>query len=148
MLSQFLLIPQCLEFILRFSNISWQRVLSFCESLVFNSLAPGRPGCHFETAIFNINLLTGIFTSSKDNDLRWMPRELTDDKPTLVQAIAWCHQATSSYLSQCWPRFRSPYGITGPQWVINLQPESEYQRYHRVNINQVCILIHTIIVIN
>ena len=24
-----------------------------------NSLAPGRPGCHFETAIFNLVLLSG-----------------------------------------------------------------------------------------
>ena len=50
-----------------------------------NSLAPGRPGCHFKTTIFNLNLLIGIFTSSKDNALRWMPRDLTDDKSTLVQ---------------------------------------------------------------
>ena len=31
--------------------------------------------------------------------------------------MAWCHQATSHYLSQCWPRSISPYGITRPQWV-------------------------------
>ena len=35
-----------------------------------NSLAPGRPGCHFKTAIFNLVLLIGILTSSKDNALR------------------------------------------------------------------------------
>ena len=29
--------------------------------------------------------------------------------------MAWCRQATSHYLSQCWPR--SPYGVTKPQWV-------------------------------
>ena len=28
---------------------------------------------------------------------------LTDDKPALVQVMAWCHQAASHYLSQCWP---------------------------------------------
>ena len=42
----------------------------------------------------------------------WMPRVLTDDKSTLVQVMAWCRQATSHYLSQCWPRFMSPYGVT------------------------------------
>ena len=26
--------------------------------------------------------------------------------------MAWCQQATSHYLSQCWPIFMSPYGIT------------------------------------
>ena len=42
---------------------------------------------------------------------------LTDDKSTLGQVSAWCHQATSHYLRQCWPRSMSPYGVTGPQWV-------------------------------
>ena len=37
---------------------------------VFNSLAPGRPGCHFKTAIFNLVLLIGFFRSSNDNALR------------------------------------------------------------------------------
>ena len=27
--------------------------------------------------------------------LRWVPLDLTDDKSTLVQLLAWCHQATS-----------------------------------------------------
>ena len=33
---------------------------------------------------------------------------------TLVQVMAWCRQATSHYLSQCWPSFLSPYGVTRP----------------------------------
>ena len=82
-----------------------------------NSLAHGRPGCHFKTAIFNLVVLIGIFISSKDNARRWMPRDLTDDKSTSVQVMAWCRQATSHYLSQCWPRFLSLYGVTRPQWV-------------------------------
>ena len=49
--------------------------------------------------------------------LRWMPLDLPDDKSTLVQVMAWCRQATSHYLSQCWPRPISPYGFTWPQWV-------------------------------
>ena len=36
---------------------------------------------------------------------------------TLVQVIAWCHQAASYYLSQCWPRSMLPYSITRPQRV-------------------------------
>ena len=31
--------------------------------------------------------------------------------------MAWCRQATSHYLSQCWPRYMSPNGVTRPQWV-------------------------------
>ena len=87
------------------------------EPTSVNSLAPGRPGCDFKTAIFNLVLLIGIFTSSNDNALRWMPWDLTDDKSTLVQVMAWCRQATSHYLSQCWPSSMSPYGVTRPQWV-------------------------------
>ena len=86
-----------------------------CQTI--NSLAPGRPRCHFKTAIFNLVLLIGIFTLSKDNSLRWMPRDLTDDKSTLVQVMAWCRQAPSHYLSQCWPSSMSPYGVTRPQCV-------------------------------
>ena len=44
--------------------------------------------------------------------LRWMSQGRTDDKSTLVQVMA-----TSHYLSQCWPRSMSPYGVTRPQWV-------------------------------
>ena len=46
-----------------------------------------------------------------------MSLDLNDEKSTLVQVMAWCHQATSHYLSQCWPRSLSPYGVTRPQWV-------------------------------
>ena len=31
--------------------------------------------------------------------------------------MAWCSQAASHYLSQCWPRSLLPYGVTRPQWV-------------------------------
>ena len=50
-----------------------------------------------------------------------MSLDLTD-KSTLVQVMAWCHQATSLYLSQCWPRPLSPSGVTKPQWVLNQVP--------------------------
>ena len=47
--------------------------------------------------------------------LWWMPLDLSDNKSTLVQVMAWCRQATSHYLSQCWLRSLSPYGVTRPQ---------------------------------
>ena len=49
--------------------------------------------------------------------LRWISLDLSDDKSTLVQVMAWCRQAKSHYLSQCWPRSLSPYGVIRPQWV-------------------------------
>ena len=46
-----------------------------------------------------------------------MPLDLTDDESKLVQVMAWCHQATSHYLSQCWPSSMLPCGVIRPQWV-------------------------------
>ena len=43
--------------------------------------------------------------------------DFTDDKSTLVQVMAWCRQATSHYLSQCWLSSLSPYGVARAQWV-------------------------------
>ena len=34
--------------------------------------------------------------------LRWMSRDFTDDKSTLVRVMVWCRQATCHHLSQCW----------------------------------------------
>ena len=47
-----------------------------------------------------------------------MPQDLTDDKSTLVQVMAWCRQAPSHYLKQCWPRSPTQYGVTRPQELI------------------------------
>ena len=49
--------------------------------------------------------------------LIWMLLDFTDDQSILVQEMAWCRQATSHYLSQCWPRSLSTYGVTRPQWL-------------------------------
>ena len=91
----------------------------FCRSHYrqINSLALGRSSGDFENVIFNLALLIDIFKSSYANVLRWMPQNLTDDKSTLVQVMAWCRQAASHYLNQCWPRYSTPYGVTRPQWV-------------------------------
>ena len=53
-----------------------------------------------------------------------MKMDLTDDKLTLVQVMAWCRQATSHYLSQCWPRPMSPNGVIKPQWVNKIIPKT------------------------
>ena len=53
-------------------------------------------------------------SSSNDNALRWMPQDFTDDKSTLVQVMAWCRQAISHYMSQCWLRSMSPHGVIRP----------------------------------
>ena len=94
--------------------------LNNAESMVgciINSFAPGRSEYDHKNVIFNLGLLISIFRSSHDNALWWMPYDLSDDKSILVQLMAWCRQATSHYLSQCWPRSMSPNGVTRRQWV-------------------------------
>ena len=89
------------------------------ESLVglFNSLVPGWFERNFRYLIFQIISVIDGRGIACELALRWMSLDQTDDKSTLVQVMAWCHQATCHYHSQCWPRSLSPYGVTRPQWV-------------------------------
>ena len=52
----------------------------------------------FKVIIQNIGFSTG-----SEIALRQIPQHLTNENSTLVPVIAWCHQAPSHYLSQCWP---------------------------------------------
>ena len=72
--------------------------------LVFNSLATLRSGFNVKNSVFNLVLMTGIFRSSHYNTIRRIPWYFTDDTSTLVQVMAWCCQAPSHYLNQCWAR--------------------------------------------
>ena len=83
--------------------------LTFCSTV--------RYGFDFKSAFFHCVLLISISISLYDNALTWMSQSLTYDKPKWVQVMACCCQATSHYLSQCWPRLVSWYSITRPQWV-------------------------------
>ena len=78
---------------------------------------PGRSEYDSKNVISNLVLLIGIFRSTHDNALRWVPQDLTDDKSTLVQVMAWCRRATGHYMSQSWLSPLSPYGVARPQWV-------------------------------
>ena len=82
-----------------------------------NSLAPGRFQFNFREVIFNLTLVNGGWGTSYEIAFRWMPLDLTDDKSTLVKVMAWCRQATSHYLKQCWPISLPPYAVNMPQWV-------------------------------
>ena len=95
------------------------KVLHNMSLCCLNSLAPGRfqITCNFRLVIFKLTLVNGGWGISYEIALRWMPLDLTDDKSTLVQVMAWCCQETSHYLSQCWSRSMSPNGVTRPQWV-------------------------------
>ena len=76
----------------------------------FNSLAPWIFGCDYRKIISILLYCVGSLD-------RLIIMDFSDDKSTLFQVMDWCRQATSHYLSQCWPRSISPYGVTRPQWV-------------------------------
>ena len=81
------------------------------------SLAPRRFERNSGEVILKLILVIDGLGISCEIVLTWTPQDLTDDKSTLVQVMAWCRQATSHYLSQYWPCSLSPYGITRPEWV-------------------------------
>ena len=84
---------------------------------LFNSLAPERFQFNLSYVIVKLTLVNGGWGIFNEIAHWWMPLDLTDDNSTLVQVMAWCRQATSHYLIQCWPRSLSPNGVTRPQWV-------------------------------
>ena len=58
--------------------------------------------------------MNGGWGISYEIALRWMPLDLTDDKSTLVQVMAWCRQATKPLPE---PMLTQIYGVTRPQRV-------------------------------
>ena len=90
------------------------------HKIYLNSLVPTRFERYFREVIFKLILVIDGWGISYEVVLTWTPQVLTDEKSTLVQVMAWCRQAISHNLSQCWPSFLSPYGVTRPQWVNSL----------------------------
>ena len=109
----------------------WKHV-SLAYKLKFNSLAPGKFEWNFRLIIFIQILVIDRWGISCETALIWMSLDFTDDRSTLIQVMAWCHQATSYYLSQCWPRSLSPYGVTRPESVnVNKSLPSLFSLYLR-----------------
>ena len=78
---------------------------------------PGKCHGNFKSTISEHLWWIKFMSTSCKIALRWMPQITFDDKLTLVQVMAWCHQATSHYLNQSWLRSMLPYGTTRLQWV-------------------------------
>ena len=87
----------------------WKWRVDIITITMFNSLAPGRLKWNISWVIFKLILVINGLGISPEITPRWMSQEL--NKSTLVQVMAWCRQATSHYLSQCWPRSMFPYGV-------------------------------------
>ena len=78
--------------------------LQYCTVTIINSLAPWMIKWNFRLAILKLILLIGGCGISCEFTFRGITQDLTDKKSTLVQVMAWCRQAPSHYLNQCWPR--------------------------------------------
>ena len=117
-----------------------------------NSLYPRRSGCwrcNFQSWFTYWYL--HIFL---DNALRWVPQYITDDKPTLAQVWAWCHQATSHYLNQWWPSSLTYIGGIRGRWakkrrhsqghcvsfgaIIIYRDETFFKMVHHLMVNRYC----------
>ena len=72
--------------------------------------------------------VSDILGISSQIALKWMPKELIDDKSSMVQVIAWCCQAESPYLNSggVVDRFMMPYGDTRGHWVNSSKPSNTY----------------------
>ena len=73
-------------------------------------------------------MLQIMLMSAYEISIGWMPQDTFDDMPVLVQVMAWCHQATGHYQSQCWPRFISPRGVIMLKWISHEWIRSEYSK--------------------
>ena len=63
-----------------------------------------------------------------------MPLDLTDDKPTLVQVMAWCRQATRHYLRQCYPDLCRQMVLLGLNELIRQYIICQFFMYIQPNI--------------
>ena len=59
---------------------------------------------NFQKCSLRTHVTDKFMVTSCEISFRWM-QENTCDKSRLVQVVAWCRQATSHYLSQCWSRY-------------------------------------------
>ena len=73
-----------------------------------NSVVPGSCEWNFRSVIFKVISVLDGWGIVCEIAFRWMSLDLTDDNSTLVQVMAWCHQATSHYLNHNWPRYLTP----------------------------------------
>ena len=99
-----------------------QRSCVACKSQD-SCLAPGRCGNGFKSVISKHMLWITFTSSSCEIALRWMPENAFYVKSTVAQVMAWCHQATSHYLSLWWYRLVLLCVITKPQCVKTSLPQ-------------------------
>ena len=81
----------------RSGKAQWNSGGNYC--LIIISLNP-----HLSAVVVILNSLISRTLSMELLSVMQMPQSPTDDKSIFVQVMAWWRQATSHYLSQCWPK--------------------------------------------
>ena len=71
-----------------------------CWFIVFNSLAYGKFEWNFRDVIFQQILVIDGWGIACEIALIWMSLAFIDDQSTLVQVMAWCHQAIASRVTE------------------------------------------------
>ena len=87
----------------------------------FNSLAPASFGSNFKSVINRHILQIKFMSTSCGIVFNWKPQNPFGNKSTLVLIMAWCCQAQSHYLSQCWPISMSTYALLMSKWFTKQQ---------------------------
>ena len=85
-----------------------------------NSVFPEICGYNLELLNFKLILMTDTMSISRDIARRRMPQDLTNGYSMLAQVLAWCRQATSHYLNQCWSIFMSSRAEFRAGWFADL----------------------------
>ena len=96
-------------------HVSWEISQIYIEANVWLTM---RVFSHCLKVYLKLIIQTSDLGTHGETVLMWKPQNTIDDNLILAQVMARCHQATSHYISQCWPRAMSPYGIIRPQWDI------------------------------
>ena len=92
---------------------AWIYMMTSSNGNIFSAtghLCPEKFEWNFRYVIFKRILLIAAWGISCEIAMIKMSLKFTDGQSTLVQVMAWCRQATSHYLSQCWPRSLTSLG--------------------------------------
>ena len=100
----------------------WRAIKYFSElTLFFSKLSVMDCDGNLPDYNFQTSLIIGGWNIACEIAIKWLSRDLTHDKSALVEVMAWFPQATSHYLSLCWPSSVLPlaFGINKPQKLAN-----------------------------
>ena len=87
-----------------------------------SSLGHWRCSSNLKSVILKLIVHNSSMGIHCDFALRWMPKNPTNNKSTLVQVMAWCSQAISHFTNQCWPRSLSLHWVSRPQRFKTWRP--------------------------